>query len=310
MKEDANAVVSLETLNELNYRIKFKNQFDNKKLLHLAVKSLCDNSGNCKSGDGIDFTPVWAEPGDVIITEIMADPLPEVSLPGKEYVEIKNNTGYPLSLNRWKLSGLNQGGFFPDVTLSPSGYLIICSLYDTSLFARYGKVAGIKSFPTLTDGGAVLYLTDSIGNFIHGVQYSSSWYGNELKSGGGWSLEMTDPDYPFYDEGNWTSSRSRSGGTPGSVNSTTMKNPDVEFYGISNVFPVDSLNIMITLSEPVPDLSMVMKNLRVDGKAITGIHPADPLYRQFLIPSPLRLSLNKTYIIDLMKILKILQETI
>ena len=209
-----------------------------------------------------------------------------------------------MNLNRWKLSGRDQSGFFPEVTLSPSGYLIVCSLYDTSLFSRYGKVAGLKSFPTLTDGGAVLYLSDSLGNFIHGVEYSSAWYGNELKSGGGWSLEMTDTDYPFYYEGNWTASRSRSGGTPGSINSTNGKNPDRGFYGITNVFPVDSLHILITFSEPVPDLPSVIKNLRVDGKSISGIMPAEPLYRQFLIPSPDMLLHDRTYIIDFPEVIK------
>ena len=76
----------------MNYRIEFENQFINKKLLHLKVKSVCDMAGNCNTGEDIEFTPVWAETGDVIITEIMADPFPEVSLPGNEYVEIKNNT--------------------------------------------------------------------------------------------------------------------------------------------------------------------------------------------------------------------------
>jgi hypothetical protein len=159
-------------------------------------------------------------------------------------------------------------------------------------------VTGIKSFPALTDGGAVLYLSDSLGNFIHGVEYSSSWYGNELKAGGGWSLEMTDTDYPFYYEGNWIASKSRSGGTPGAINSAAGKNPDREFYGISNVFPVDSLNIMLTFSEPVPDTSLVLKNLRIDGKSISGISPADPLFRQFLVPAPEKLIHNRTYMVD------------
>jgi hypothetical protein len=298
LEEAGNTVVSIKRLSDLNFRIEFENQFENKKQLHLHVKSLCDNTGNCNIGATIAFTPVWAETGDIIITEIMADPFPEVALPGKEYVELKNNTQYPLNMNKWKLSGRDQGGSFPDMTLSPSGYLIVCSLYDTSLFSRYGMVAGIKSFPTLTDGGTVLYLSDSLGNFIHGVEYSAAWYGNELKSGGGWSIEITDTDYPFYYEGNWTASRSRSGGTPGAINSTAGKNPDREFYGISNVFAFDSLNITLTFSEPVPDTSQILKSLRIDGKSISEISPADPLFRQFLVQSPEKLIHNRTYLID------------
>ncbi len=47
---------------------------------------------------GIEFTPVWAETADIIISEIMADPLPSVSLPEKEYLEITNRTDFSFNL--------------------------------------------------------------------------------------------------------------------------------------------------------------------------------------------------------------------
>ncbi len=301
---DGNVPVSVKMQNDLCFQIEFRDEFVNKKTLHLAVNSLCDIPGNCSALKNVDFTPVWAEPGDVVITEIMADPFPAVSLPGKEYLEIKNRTDFPLNLFRWRLSARDQSAFFPEVTIDSAGYLIVCSIYDTSLFSDYGKVAGIKSFPVLTDGGNILCLSDSLDNFIHGVEYSSGWYGNELKSDGGWSLEMTDTDYPFYYEGNWKASKSRSGGTPGSVNSNEGKNADTEFYGISNVFPSDSLNILLTFSEPVIDLSSLLNNLRVDGKAISSVYPSDPLFRRVTIRSPEILVRQKSYKVSFTELIK------
>jgi len=61
----------------------------------------------------LEFIPAWAETGDVIISEIMADPLPQVSLPAREYIEITNRTQYPFNLKDWKLSTESQSTLFP-----------------------------------------------------------------------------------------------------------------------------------------------------------------------------------------------------
>ena len=295
---EGNVPVSISKKNGFNFHIVFRDDFPNKKPLHLEIGSLCDIFGNCAVNPGFDFALFSPEPGDVVITEIMADPFPEVSLPGKEYIEIKNRTGYPINLSRWRLSGRDQGGTFPETIIDSAGYMIVCSVYDTSLFSGYGKVAGIKGFPVLTDGGTLLHLTDSLGSFIHGVEYSTGMYGDELRSGGGWSIEMTDTDYPFYFKGNWKASKSRSGGTPGLVNSNDGKNTDNEFYGIVNVFPSDSLNILVTFSEPVIDTASIHEKLRIGKKNIISVHPADPLFRKFLVRLPEILDGHRTYEID------------
>jgi hypothetical protein len=298
LQDGGNIPITALMESELVCRIRFRDDFVNKKALQLKIKSLCDLSGNCNTDTNVTFTPVRAEAGDVIISEIMADPFPGVSLPAKEFVEIKNRTAFPLNLLNWKLSAKDQGTLFPDITVDSSGYIIVCSVYDTALFAKYGQVAGVKSFPVLTDGGTILTLSDSLGNFIHGVEYSSKWYGDELRADGGWSLEIVDTGYPFYYDGNWKASLSRSGGTPGTVNSTNSGNPDTEFLGISNVFASDSLNIIVTFSEPVLDITGLRDNLRVDGKKIGKIITDDRLMRRFIINISEALLHHKKYKID------------
>jgi hypothetical protein len=167
----------------------------------------------------LEFTPVWAATGDVIISEIMADPLPQVSLPAREYIEITNRTEYPFNIKNWKLSTESQSTLFPESIINPSDIIIICSVQDTLQFQKFGRVLGLKQFPSLTDEGKLLYLSDSTGTFIHGIEYSSAWYRDDLKSQGGWSLEMIDTRFPFYFKDNWKASESRNGGTPGKVNS-------------------------------------------------------------------------------------------
>jgi hypothetical protein len=245
------------------------------------------------------FTPVWAVTGDVIISEIMADPAPEVSLPGKEYLEITNRTGYSFNLKNWKLSAGDQNFPFPEANLPASCIAILCISQDTSLFRRFGKVIGLKQFPSLTDAGRLLFITDSAGKLIHGVEYTSDWYKDDLKSDGGWSLEMIDSDFPFCDSGNWKVSESKNGGTPGAVNSVSQSNPDFTFYGIQNAFPTDSSTIHLTFSEPVFDLTEKQSYFRVGENGISEIYPADPLFREYEVRPEQPLQRNEFYQIEI-----------
>jgi hypothetical protein len=283
LNEGNNRSVSVIRKNELTYVVKFGNCFINKILNNLIINNICDKSGNCKQEIRIQFTPVWAERSDVIISEVMADPFPEVSLPGKEYIEITNRTNFSFNLENWKLSSGDQDVLFPGSIIKSGEIMIITLSQDTSLFTKYGRVTGLKQFPALTDGGKIVCISDSSGNLIHGIEYSSDWYGDELKSGGGWSLEMIDTDFPFSYEGNWSASSSRKGGTPGSANSVSRRNPDNSFYGIENVYPVDNTSIKVRFSEPLFDLPDMIRSISAGGKEIIDINPADPLSRMFSV---------------------------
>jgi hypothetical protein len=299
LNDEGNKPVGLAQKNSLTYSIEFKNELNNRSLNTLKIEKLCDISGNCSQNITIAFTPVWAVTGDVIISEIMADPAPEVSLPGKEFIEITNRTGYSFNLKNWKLSTGNQDFLFPETNLPASGIAILCISQDTSLFQKFGKVIGLKQFPSLTDAGRLLFITDSMGTLIHGVEYISDWYKDDLKSNGGWSLEMVDSDFPFCDSGNWKVSASRNGGTPGAVNSVSESNPDITFFGIQNAFPTDSATIHLRFSEPAFDLAEKKSYFRVGGNGISDIYPADPLFREYEVKTEGPLHRNELYQIEI-----------
>jgi len=233
--------------------------------------------------------------GDIVISEIMADPEPVVSLPASEYLEITNRTGYTFNLKNWKLSSGELNYLFPEIIIQPFGILIICSSQDTSDFSGYGKVIGLNQFPTLTDNGKILLLYDSDGKLIHGVDYSSEWYNDELKSKGGWSLEMIDTDFPFYYNSNWSASESRRGGTPGIVNSVAGNNPDNRFSGDLIVFPADSINISIRSPEPLFSFMPMTDSIHIDGRCPAEICLSDPLFREFNIRLTSPLARGKVY---------------
>jgi hypothetical protein len=231
-----------------------------------------------------------AAPGDIIISEIMADPSPSVTLPAREYLELYNRALEPLNLKNWSLSDGITKSNFPNTVIAPGSYMILCQMEDTVLFKSYGKTIGMKSFPALANEGKILFIRDGKGTLIHGIEYSSGWYGDVLKSDGGWSLEIIDSDYPFFGDGNWQASESEEGGTPGRINSVSGVNRDNIFSGIENVFPDDSSTVRIRFSEPIPGLTMKIEGIKIEGSEIETLINSDPLLRDYtaFLSQPLR----------------------
>ncbi len=239
-----------------------------------------------------------AVPGDIIISEIMADPSPAVALPEKEYLELFNRTPKPLNLKNWSLSDGTTKSIFPNAVIAPGSYMIICQREDTALFKSYGKTTGMKSFPSLTNEGKILFIRDAKETLIHGIKYSSGWYGDILKSNGGWSLEIIDTDYPFFDDGNWKASESVEGGTPGSINSISGVNRDNIFKGIDNVFPESNNTVKIKFSETIKGLAMKNESIKIDGSEIDTLISSDPLLRDYTAFLSRPLSKGVIYILN------------
>ncbi len=294
-----NSVTGVARKTETIYNLEFAGNFINKISNSLVINNICDRLDNCINDIRISFIPVWAETGDVLFSEIMADPQPAVSLPGKEYLEITNRTQFHYDLKDWILTIGDQDAHFPHIVSDPGDHLILCSIADTSLFSKYGNTVGMKPFPALTDGGKMIVLFDSLGNLIHGLEYSSEWYGSKLKEEGGWSLEIIDVNYPFFTKGNWEASSSGRGGTPGSVNSATRDNQDIIFTGITNVFPEDSMTISIQFSETVIDLTGENGRITIGDDPVYSVSPDDPLRRRFIIKGAVPLVSEQVYTLHL-----------
>jgi len=264
------------------FRLIFNEEFINKQTNELKINSICDRDSNCTRNIELRFTPVWAETGDVIISEIMADPSPTVALPEKEYIEITSRCEFPLSLKGWAIISGSQKYLFPDATIKKGEQYILCHVSDTVVFSKYGKTCGLKSFPVLTDAGKCMVICDSSDIMIHGVEYSSSWYGDNLKSEGGWSLEMIDTNYPFYFDDNWKASVSINGGTPGKPNSVSATNPDCDFEGVLNVFPDDSLSLRVLFSEPVYNIVNLKEEIRIGDRHVDSVKSSEHLRREWI----------------------------
>src|SRR5437870_136094 len=159
-------------------------------------------------------------PYSVVITEIMADPSPQVALPGNEWIELRNTGAFDIDLQGWRIAkATGQSGPMPGYILRPDSFVIICSNSSMAAMLPFGRVIAVTSFPSLNNTGDLLILRSNTGNVIHAIKYTDAWYGNELKKEGGWSLEMIDAHAPCSGAVNWKASNDVKGGTPGKVNS-------------------------------------------------------------------------------------------
>jgi hypothetical protein len=193
---------------------------------------------------------------DVIIDEIFPDPTPTVGLPNAEFIEIKNTSRQTVNLQGWHLLSTNsRSGSFGAYNLPPDSFLIITSLANSALFTSYPRVLGIASFPALDNAGTQLSLTSKEGATIHSVSYNNTWFQNDVKSDGGWSLEMIDTHNPCSGFSNWKASTNVRGGTPGTKNAVDGDNPDLLAPALLRASAVDSLQVVLTFSEPVDSVT-------------------------------------------------------
>lgn len=251
----------------------------NKPVIFLALVS-CMVRGATAMGSA---TAMPAAQGDVIITEIMACPYPAVGLPAYEYVELFNRSISAIDLSGWTFTHNTTTVTIGAISIESGGFLILCSTTAAPQLASIGRSLGVKSFPTLTDKGAVVLIRDGYGNMVHGVEYSEKWHSPSLKSDGGWSLEMIDTGHPFYAGGNWRSSESRVGGTPGSANSIAGVNPDNEPLSIKNIVATDSLTLTISLNKSSVNFLTVTASYNSHGISIRAVTFNDPLQRSFTV---------------------------
>jgi hypothetical protein len=91
----------------------------------------------------------------------------------------------------WKISNHSTVATIKsDIILQPDSFLLICSSAAADAYSTFGPVVSVTGFPSLDNDGDTISLQSPEGITIHAVTYNKSSYQNEIKSNGGWSLEM------------------------------------------------------------------------------------------------------------------------
>lgn len=248
-----------------------------------------DVAGNVAPSANIGFTwfvTVPAQPGDLVINELMPDPDPPVGLPNAEFVELFNTTtDQTFDLTGWKITDGSSTGTLPAVQLPPGGFIILASTANAPLFTGFGTAVGVPSFPSLNNDGDPMELWDASNTVIDAVTYSSAWYTDPAKASGGWSLERRDPFTPCSGANNWAASTNGAGGTPGAQNSIFAILADTLPPALLQAFVVDSVTLDLQFNEIMDPATLLSGSYTID--------PAVPIANVAVIaPDRVRLNLD------------------
>lgn len=272
----------------------------------LTINNVKDLAGNVLTGGTGTFSFYTPQQFDVVIDEIFPDPTPMVGLPDAEFIELKNTSGKSIDLQGWQIHSLStQSAAFPSYILPADSFLVITGTAGAAAFAPYGRVLGITSFPALDNTGTTLWLTSKEGLTIHAVSYNIAWYQNDVKSDGGWSLEMIDTHNPCSGLNNWKASTNLSGGTPGAKNSIDGTNPDPVAPALVRAAAIDSVTVLLTFSEGI---DITKGNIAANYAISEGINTplaavtVSPVYNQVQLTLNSPLAASKVYTVTVSNI--------
>lgn len=203
--------------------------------------------------------PVLPGYNELLITEIMARETPALGLPAVEYIELHNPTEKVLALQGIRYSDATSITTLPNTLLQPGEYAVVVPNTQAANFTEYGRVIGISNFPSLNNTGELLQLRQPNGRLIYAVSYNDTWYRDNAKRNGGWSLEMIDVTNPCAGAENWIASNNSRGGTPAQPNSVAASIPD-------NTPPV-----LLHVTALAPDRLSLRFNERLDSAQVANV---------------------------------------
>ena len=233
----------------------------------------------------------------LLITEIMADELPNVGLPAQEYIELYNPTERVLNLQGIRFSDATSSTTLPNVKLQPGTYAVLVPATQAANFSQYGQVIGVSNFPGLNNTGELLTLRQPNGKLIYAVHYSDAWYKDNTKREGGWSLEMIDVTNPCATDTNWKASVDPRGGTPAQVNAVASANPDNAPPVLLDATAIASDKLLLRFNEKLDSVqvSQQVKYSISEGVTVTGVQVQGPLFTELILQLGTPLQEQKRY---------------
>ena len=214
--------------NKQDFEFLLSAPLDSNKIYTLKIWNVKDCPGNIADTLIYKFAiPLKPQPKDVIINEILFDPLSG----HKRYVEIYNNSDKILNIKNWLLAkGIDSVEYYRKITdkdflLFPKQYLCLTddttdvkNVYSPPFYANFLETKdNVPSYPA-NEGKVWLFFNDT--TLSDAVHYLDDWHFPDLKSKEGVALERICFNCESQNPQHWTSASSANNyGTPGYKNS-------------------------------------------------------------------------------------------
>ncbi|WP_017259571.1 lamin tail domain-containing protein [Pedobacter arcticus] len=267
----------------------------------VSVSSVKDLKGNTATSQSKGFNykkPYLAGFKDIVINEVFADPSPQVDLPSTEFVELWNRTTEDVALSGFKYSDATTTYTFTGDTIKANQYVILCAKTDTLEFKKYGEVIGISPWPSLNNAGDNLKLVNQNGTLISEVNYQDSWYKDDTKKPGGWSLELIDPLSVCKHSQNYSASKDASGGTPGKQNSIYLSNKTTDLLKLLSVSLKDSVTLTLVFNRGLDSLQATLPSHYDINNGVgspTSVNPLSPAFSAVELKYTQAINRNQNY---------------
>jgi hypothetical protein len=226
--------------------ILFNENLVGSQLYSFSLGPISDCWMNSTQRSGTFILPETAQKGDLIINEILQNPLTG----GQDWIELYNNSNKVINLKDWQLANFDNDTIdnFKTITgnylLQPNDYVILGK--DSSFvkqnypFSIPGKFLFSELPSYNNDSGTVYVIYNS--EIIDKVSYLDEWHFDLLDNTDGVSLERIDPNGNSDSEFNWHSAAEDVGfATPGRENSQyrpAVSNGEISFT--EDVFSPDN----------------------------------------------------------------------
>lgn len=203
----------------------------------LDISSAADCWLNSASLTGVFALPEPALSGDVIINEILFNPVTG----GYDWIELYNNSDKLIDLQNWEIANFDNDTIDNHKLINghylffPGDYMVLAEDSSQVAFEYPSYVVG-KAYqmdlPTYSNDSGTVYIIRN-GAIMDKVSYSADWHFKLLDDEDGKSLERIDPNGPSDDGNNWhTAAEQFNFGTPTVKNSQyypAIQNGDFSF---------------------------------------------------------------------------------
>ena len=204
--------------------LEFTENVSGSQVYTIQIQNVGDCWLNITNVTGTFALPENAVVGDLVINEILSDPVTN----GKDWIEIYNNSDKLIDLINYSIGNIAGDTLanlqtIPEHLFIQAGDFVVLGEDIIQIGAYYPVAVPAKLYemdlPTYNnDSGTVFLLYNNL--VMDRVSYSSDWHFRLLDNTDGVSFERIDPTGPSNDGNNWHSAAEAIGfATPGRVNS-------------------------------------------------------------------------------------------